>query len=683
MNDFFENISHYFELPFSNPVLIFAFILFVILISPMILKKTNLPGIVGLIISGILIGPYGLNVIKQNEAIELFSTIGLLYIIFIAGLDLDLNEFNLNKNKSIFFGVSTFLFPLLIGFPVCYYILKLDFLASLLTASMFSTQTLVAYPIVSKLGISKNQAIAITVGGTILTDTAALLFLAVIIGSHLGTLDLNFWIRLVLSLTVLYVFMFKIIPRIAKWFFQKLESEKHSHYIFVLTVVFIAAFLSEMSGLEPIIGAFIAGLALNPLIPNSSALMNRIEFIGNSLFIPFFLISVGMMLDVSVIFSDLTVLIVSAVITFSAIFGKWLAAFFTQIVFKYSSVQRQIIFGLSSSKAVAALAIVIVGFNANILPESVLNGTVVLIMVSCIVASIITDRAARKIVINSETYYQEDSKDSLNNEHILLPIANMINIDKLLEFSMLIKDKKSSNPISILTVVPNNEEAEKNIAIAKTKFENFVKQESATEIEMEVIATIDHNAASGIARTSREIMADIIVLGWPRIPGVIDKFIGEKIENILQNTEKTTMICCLKNPLVSLKRIIVVSPPLSELENGFNIIFTKITKLANELSIPIICYCNKNTEDALNKKIKKYKSKAKIKFNTIDVWDDFGLLTQEVKWEDLFVLVSARKGSISHLNILDNFPSKLEKYLKENCKIVIYPQQRNQQHILE
>ena len=337
MTDFFKHLIHEFELPLGNPVLIFSLILFIILLSPILLRKLNIPGIIGLIISGVIIGPYGLNILEKSSAIDLFSTIGLLYIMFIAGLELDMNDFKSNRNKSLLFGFFTFLFPLAIGFPVCYYFLEYDFNASLLTASMFATHTLVAYPIVSKLGVSKNQAVAVTVGGTILTDTAVLIILAVIMGNSQGNLNQEFWIRLGVSLAIFTVIMFLIIPRIAKWFFRKLESEKHSHYIFVLSMVFFAAFLAEVAGVEPIIGAFVAGLALNKLIPHSSALMNRIEFIGNSLFIPFFLISVGMLVDVSVILKGPTALIVAGTLTVVALFGKWFAALLTQLVFKYSN----------------------------------------------------------------------------------------------------------------------------------------------------------------------------------------------------------------------------------------------------------------------------------------------------------------------------------------------------------
>src|SRR5690554_1420512 len=367
MTDFFEHLMHEFELPLQNPVLVFSLVLFIILLSPILLRRLNIPGIIGLIISGVIIGPHGFNILENNAAVDLFSTIGLLYIMFIAGLELDLNEFKSNRNKSLLFGFFTFTIPLTLGYPVCRYLLGYDFNASFLTASMFATHTLVAYPIVSKMGVSKNQAVAITVGGTILTDTAVLIILAVIMGNAEGSLGSEFWIKLGVSLTIFSLIMFLIIPRVAAWFFKKLKEEKHSHYIFVLSVIFFSAFLAEVAGVEAIIGAFMAGLALNKLIPPNSALMNRIEFLGNSLFIPFFLISVGMLVNVKVIFGGTGAWIVAGTLTVVAIAGKWIAAWLTQVTFKYTKAQRQVIFGLSGAHAAATLAVVLVGFNAGIL----------------------------------------------------------------------------------------------------------------------------------------------------------------------------------------------------------------------------------------------------------------------------------------------------------------------------
>lgn len=684
MTDFFEHLMHEFELPLGNPVLIFSLILLIILLSPILLRKLNIPGIIGLIISGVIVGPYGLNILEKNAAVDLFSTIGLLYIMFIAGLELDMNQFKANRNKSLLFGFFTFIIPLTIGFPVCYYFLGYDFNASFLTASMFATHTLVAYPIVSKLGISKNQAVAITVGGTILTDTAVLIILAVIIGNSEGNLNQDFWIKLGISLTIFSAIMFFVIPKIAEWFFSKLESEKHSHYIFVLAVVFFAAFLAEVAGVEPIIGAFVAGLALNKLIPHSSALMNRIEFIGNSLFIPFFLISVGMIVDVSVIAKGPTAVIVAVTLSIVALFGKWFAALFTQLVFKYSSAQRQLIFGLSGSHAAATLAVILVGYKAEILDENILNGTIILILVTCIVATFVTEKAAKKIVIEMDDNPSDLKKgNEFSDEHILIPIANIESIEKLLEFSIFIRDKKSANPISILSVVSNNDEAEINIMRARTKLEAFVKQASASETKVNIITTIDHNRASGIARISREIMADIIILGWPRRAGLIDKLIGEKVDSILDNTDKTTFICHFEKPLVLHKRVAMVIPPLAEHENGFELWFTKMSKLAQELSIPILLCCNETTRNSVTKLMKKTKLTASIVYYFFEEWDDFFLLSKAFNQDDLLALVCARKGAASHMNVLENLPTKLEKYFEKNSRIIIYPQQYNQLYSTE
>jgi Kef-type K+ transport system membrane component KefB len=682
--DFFQQFIHEFQLPLKNPVLIFSLILFIILLSPILLKRLNIPGIIGLIISGVIIGPHGLNILAKNSAVDLFSTIGLLYIMFIAGLELDMNEFKANRNKSIVFGFFTFIIPLAIGFPVCYYLLKYNFDASFLTASMFATHTLVAYPIVSKLGISKNQAVAITVGGTILTDTAVLIILAVIMGKSQGTLNQEFWVQLGVSLTIFSIIMFLIIPRIAKWFFRKLESEKHSHYIFVLSVVFFAAFLAEVAGVEAIIGAFVAGLALNKLIPHSSALMNRIEFIGNALFIPFFLISVGMLVDISVLFSGPMAWIIAITLSVVAILGKWMAAKMTQLVFRYSKAQGKLIFGLSGAHAAATLAVILVGYEAKILDENILNGTIILILITCIVASLATEKAAKKIILETE----EDpaallQADHIKNEHILIPIANIENLEKLLELSIFIKDKKSVNPISVLSVVSNNEEAELKIVNARNKLESFVKTASAAETKINIITTIDHNAISGISRISREIMADLIIREWPAKTGFLDKLVGETVDSVLTSTEKNTFICYLNKPLVLHKRIIIAAPPLCEHEIGFELWITKISRLSQELSIPVHLYCNSTTGKAVSKTMAIAKLPIPFSLIPFDDWDDFLILARNIQENDLFVLISARKGTASYTQVLDNLPAKLEKHFAANSRVIIFPQQHKTEEGLE
>jgi Kef-type K+ transport system membrane component KefB len=675
MIEFFRHLLQEFELPLSNPVLIFSLILFIILLCPILLKKINIPGIIGLIISGVIIGPHGLNILAKNSAVDLFSTIGLLYIMFIAGLELDMNEFKANRNKSLLFGFFTFILPLSIGFPVCFYLLKYDFNASFLTASMFATHTLVAYPIVSKLGIAKNQAVAITVGGTILTDTAVLIILAVIMGSSQGNLNQAFWVKLIISLAIFSAIMFLIIPRVAKWFFKKLESEKHAHYIFVLSVVFFAAFLAEVAGVEPIIGAFVAGLALNPLIPHSSALMNRIEFMGNSLFIPFFLISVGMLVDVSVILSGPTALIVAGTLSVVAIFGKWIAAFFTQIVFKYTRTERQLIFGLSSAHAAATLAVILVGFKAKILDENILNGTIILILITCIVASFATEKAAKKIAICEEEISHEDAdRDQILDEHILIPLAKSSAAASLLDFALLIKDKKSSNPVTLLTIVPNNNQAEKNILKYRKAADKFVIQGSASEVKINTIARIDHNPASGIARTSKEIMSDIVIVGWPRKTGFIDKIFGENVDSIINNVDKTLFICRFQKNFIEEKRLVFICPPFSERGIGFHLLMQKVSRLAQELSIPIVIYGEERTYQAIQQIASNLKLNSKFGFKNISDWEDFESISDEIKPTDLVVVNLSRKGSVSYQSIFDKLPTKFEKYFDSNNVMLVYPQ---------
>ena len=683
MNEFLEHLQHEFELPLGNPVQVFFLILFIILVAPILLRRINVPGIIGLIIAGVLIGPHGFHLLEQNSAVDLFSTIGLLYIMFIAGLELDMNEFVANRNKSFLFGFFTFILPLAVGFPACYYILGYDFSASFLTASMFATHTLVAYTIVSKLGVSKNQAVAITVGGTILTDTAVLIILAIIMGSSQGSLNSAFWIRLVISLSVFAVIMFWVIPRIAKWFFRNMENENYALYIFVLFVVFLAAFLAEIAGVEPIIGAFVAGLALNRLIPHSSALMNRIEFIGNALFIPFFLISVGMLVDVSVILSGPMALLVAATLTIASLFGKWLAAFLTQLIFRYTPAQRQLIFGLSSAHAAATLAVILVGYKAGIIDENILNGTIVLILVTCLISSFVTEKASKKVLLTEDKQAIIPESSRIMAEHILIPVVNEAHMEKLLKFGLLVKNKKSPHPITLLSVVSDDEEAELNILKAQKKLDEFVNQGAANETEVNPVVTIDHTPAKGIARMSRELMANIIIIGWSKSSGFQDKMKGERVASIIHDVDKNLMICHFEKPFVEHRRIVVVSLPLAEKEKGFETWLLKTIRIAQELAIPLTHYGDEKTQKVIRSEISRRKLNTPVTYQAFPDWDNSLLLAEEIRSNDFIILISARKGSISYRSKTENVLIKLEKLFEQNNKIIIYPQQYQHDYLTD
>lgn len=681
MDTFISAIEHEFELPFSNPVLIFAVLLSIVLLAPVLLKRLNVPSIIGLIIAGVIIGPHGLNWIdNSNAGVEMFSTIGLLYIMFIVGLELDLEEFGQHKNRSLTFGFYTFIIPLLVGYPICHYLLGYSPEASFLTASMFSTHTLVAYPIVSRMGIARNQAVAITVGGTILTDTAVLIILALVLSGNDGGLNAGFLIQLLLSLLLFSLIIFLVIPRIAKWFFKRATSEKYATFIFVLFVVFFAGFMVELGGIEPIIGAFAAGLALNRLIPHSSALMNRIEFFGNALFIPIFLISVGMLVDVSVVLDGPRTLIVAVTLTLVAIAGKWLAAWATQKTFRYSNTERNLIFGLSSSHAAATLAIILVGYRAELLDEYILNGTIILILITCIVASVFTQRAAKEIAISEENEpLTPSSMGEFAQEKILVPIANPTNIGQHVELALLLKDKKSVNPVSLLGVVPNNQEAEKNIVSFRKQLQDLVSTATAAEVKVDIITTIDHSPADGIVRTARETMSDIVILGWPGKAGLWDKLLGEKVDLIIKNMDKNLFVCYVEQNLILNKRIVVISPPLAEKEDGFGLWVNKVSKLSSELSVPVLHIGHADTQYV----IAGQKKAGSFTFHPFDDWSNPLSCGDMIKKDDLIILVSAHVGYISHIPVMESLPTRLENRFPHHNRIVVYPKQHLADQLLE
>lgn len=684
MERILQQLSSGFHIPLQNPVLIFSLILAIILLAPVLLRKLNIPSIIGLIISGAVIGPFGLNILEKNSAVELFSTIGLLYIMFIAGLELDFSEFRTNKFKNFLFGLFTFFTPIIVGFPIMFYVLDYDLLPAMLIASMFSTRTLVAYPIVSKLGISKNKAVAVSVGGTIIADTGVLIALTMLLGAEHGGTGKDFWIQTILSIFLFAIIMFAAVPRIAKWFFNKLESEKYSHYIFVLAVVFFSAFLAEVAGMEPIIGAFAAGLSLNKLIPATSSLMNRIEFIGNSLFIPFFLISVGMLVDVRLLFEGYEALLIAAILAVVSLIGKWLAALATQIIFGFSRAQRSLVFGLSSAHAAAVLAISLVGNKAGLIDEVILNGIIILILITCIFSSFVTERAARKVVLEMDNApITPENGKNIHKEHILIPVTKIKSMEKMIDFVALLKDHKSLHPITMLAIVPNDENSEGHIIKVQNDLEKCVKHASATETKVNIAVTIDQHFLSGVARKSREIMAETIVLPWPEEGDLIDKKSEFRLDNLLEQINKSLFICHLNKPASAYKRIIVVAPPYTEKESDFGFLMGKIIKLAGELKTEMVFFSNGVTRGAIANALIVLKNQVSNELRPFDNWDDFLILSRFIREDDIMVVIGARKGSFSYNQQLDSIPAKLEKYFSRNTRIIFYPKQISSRSIID
>ena len=449
-----------FTLPLADPVLKFLIILLIILGAPLLLNKIRIPPLLGLIIAGAVIGPHGFNLVLRDSSIILSGTAGLLYIMFLAGLEIDMGDFKRNSLRSLTFGLYTFCVPMALGIVAGYYLLGFSWLTSVLLASMFASHTLIAYPIISKLGISKNNAVCITVGGTMITDTLALLVLTIVVALSTGNADDMFWVRLGLSITAFTLFVLLGFPLIGRWFFKRVH-DNISQYIFVLAMVFLGAFLAQLAGLEAIIGSFLAGLALNRLIPATSPLMNRVEFVGNAIFIPFFLLSVGMLIDYRAFFTSFETIKVGAVMIVVATAAKFIAAWLTQKTFRMSVDQRRVIFGLSNAQAAATLAAVLVGYNVflgttpdgepiRLLNESVLNGTILMILVTCTMASFSAQKGAHNIAMEESTDVEEPDR---NEVEILIPVSNQANVEELVNLGLSLKPKRAKNGLHALTVV--------------------------------------------------------------------------------------------------------------------------------------------------------------------------------------------------------------------------------------
>ena len=673
MNSFLQSISEHFStIPFQDPVLVFLLVLSIILFTPLLFRKIKIPYIIGLILAGVLFGPHGLNLLANDKSFELLGKVGILYIMFLAGLDLDLKEFKENKYKSIFFGFFTFIFPLSIGFPICHYVLGFSVQTSLLTAAMFSTHTLVSYPIVSNMHLSRNKAVTTTIGGTIFTDTAVLLILAFVLDQNNGN-GHSAWAWMLLSLVLFLAIMFFVIPKISAWFFKKFENEKQSHFIYALSIMFFAAFIAELAGLEAIIGAFLAGLVMNRFIPHSSALMNRIEFIGNSLFIPFFLISVGMMVNLSILLQGFNTIIVALTLSVVAIVGKWLAAFVTQKTFRFSKAQRNVILGLSSSHAAATLAIILAGFQASIIDETILNGTIILILITCIFSSFVTQKAASKLVKEDDNL-QEDKKEQ--ETRILIPMANPQTSQNLIETALLMKNQNKRESFYALSIIDDPEATLPQRQKGQQLLEEAAKIAAASDNLLHTITRYDINVGSGIIHTIKENHITDVFLGTS--PETTSITLLEKTsDRIPQQFEQNVFVLKNRQPVNTLKRIVVAIPPRLETEPGFLNCFKRIRNLSLQLNTKIVFFSTEETAAYLKVVCKDKNTKLAADFRDLPSWEDFLIIKKIIRENDLLIVFMARKNSKTHNNLFGKIPYYLTKFFQEFDTMLIFPKQDN------
>jgi Kef-type K+ transport system membrane component KefB len=659
--------SHY--LPVKNPVLILALTLLIILFSPLLFKRFKIPGIIGLIIAGVFIGPNSLHIIESTNSFELLSKTGLLYIMFLAGLEIDMQEFRQNRSKSIAFGALTFLVPISIGYLVCIYVFHFSLWSSVLLASMFSTHTLLSYPIVSNMGIVKNRAVQITFGGTIITDSAVLILLGIITNVVTGEMNGAFWIKIIVSLGLLFFSTLYLLPKISRWFFRNIEAQASSHYIYVLAVVFISGFLSELAGVEPIIGAFLAGLGLNKVIPHNSILMNRIVFIGNTLFIPFFLISAGMLVDLKLFFKGSDALLFAGILCVVGLLTKYFAAWLTAFIYKFSKPERNIIFGLSVSHAAATLAIIKVGFDIGLFDQNIINATIILILISCLVSSFVSERAARQIAVLEKDVSRKAS-DKI--ERILIPVSNPENIQRLIDFALLIKDQKSNEAIYPLSIVEDDADADEKLNVVRKVIEGAVEQISSGDKKVEVLKKVDLSIVDGIIRTAKAYNITDILISFKAQHGASNLIFGNISENLLNKSKQAVIISKILQPLNTFKRIIVVLTPNAELENGFIRLISRLNNMLKQIGSESYIYGFQTTLDRFSYEIAD-KKKVFFKYKTIENFEDFDLITNP-KEDDLFILVTARKQTVSYDFHVDEMAKKLNKNHEFTSFAVFYPE---------
>ena len=669
-----------FTLPLADPVLKFLLILLIILAAPLLLNKLRIPHLLGLIIAGAIIGPHGFNLVLRDSSIILSGTAGLLYIMFLAGLEIDMADFKRNSTKSLAFGMYTFLIPMILGTVVGIWVLRFNVLTSVLLASMFASHTLIAYPIISKLGISKNKAVSITVGGTMITDTLALLVLTIIVGMATGQVNDMFWIRLGVSILIFALIVLFGFPFIGRWFFKHVH-DNISQYIFVLVMVFLGSFLAQVAGMEAIIGAFLSGLALNRLIPQSSPLMNRVEFVGNAIFIPFFLLGVGMLIDYRTFFTSFETIKVGLIMIIVATAAKYIAAWMTQKTFHLSTDQRSVIFGLSNAQAAATLAAVMVGYNVitgtdangepiRLLNESVLNGTILMILVTCTIASFAAQKGAHNIAAQDISDKEENKKES---EHILIPVSNEETVEELVNLSLAIKSPQNKNGLFALKVIDTHHSDEKALKQSRRVLQTAVNTAAATDTRMKDLLRYDLSVSNAIASVVKEREITDLVVGLHKEKDIPAAFLGHIVESVLAESSVSTFIYKPAQPISTVRRHLIIIPELAEKEIGFNQIIFRLRNVTQNTGAATVFYGSEATLNALKKLLAKKSGEASyIEFND---WDDFLIVFRDIKPDDTMWIILSRKEGLSYAPAMARIPKYLNKYFQANSFVLAYPVQ--------
>lgn len=662
----------------TSPVAIFLVVLSLILLAPMIFTRIKIPHIIGLILAGVAVGPHGFNVLSRDMSFEVFGQVGLFYLMFLAGVEIDMYHLKKNIRKGFVFGLFTFVVPMIVGVPAAMLLLGMNPVGACMLAAMFAAHTLLAYPIVSRFGLTKNRAVVIAIAGTIFTVLGSLMVLAASVGViREGGLSMLLILRLAGSLVVYCAVLSYVFPRVTRWFFRH-YNDGILQFIYVLMMMFLASQAAIAIDIEGVFGAFFAGIVLNRFIPGRSALMSRIVFVGNALFIPYFLIGVGMLIDVGVLTSGWRTLYVAAVMSVVAMTGKWIAAFVTQKTFGMRSVDRSMLYQLSNAHTAVALAVVMIGYKMGVFDESILNGTVVMILVTCTVSSLGTSRAASRLKVMQINEQAAEDGGGLGGTHTgirtLIPVVNPATARELVSLALLMSDgDKLRNRIYALHVRNDNSPASR--AVGKNSLDVAEHVASAMDVDLKSIDRYDMNFVTGVLNTIEERDVNEVVIGLHRRSNVIDSFFGEKLTKLLKATFRMVVISRCFIPVNTMRRIVVMVPDKAEYETGFVHWVRSIGNLTRQLGCRVIFCCSSATRRYISATLRAGHYEIRSEYRLVEEWDDFILLANKIREDDLFVVVSARRTSVSFTSDMDALPEFLRKYFSANNLLVIYPEQ--------
>ena len=658
--------------PVTEPTWIYLGVLSIVLFAPLLFNRLRMPHIIGMILAGLLIGPNGLNILERDDSFELFGKVGLYYIMFLASLEINMQEMKQAKGGALLMGLAVFIIPIALGMVANIFILEYSIMASVLLASMYASYTLISYPIVARYGLSRLRCVNFVVGGTIITDTLTLFVLAIVAGTFSGEANVWFVLLMLVKLLLVGAVIIFVFPRIARYFFRN-YNDSVIQYIFVMMMLFLGAGMMELAGMEGILGAFITGLVLNRLIPHSSPLMRRIDFVGNAIFIPFFLIGVGMMIDISVLFKGGNSLIVATVMIVTALTGKWLASFLVSKVYRMSSGERNLMFGLSTSQAAATLAAAIVGHDilladgSRLLNDDVLNGTILLILVTCIVSSITSDRASRGLILSGKVL---NNPTTISSKKTLLALANPNMVDRLMDLALLVRKENSQIPLSAITVVLDEDKQRQQQG---TKvLDHAANIAASVNVPLLTKMRLTTNLAHGIVHEVKENDYRELILGFHKKETANDSFLGNVLPEVLNSLDCQVVMARMNIPLNTVRMIHITFPAKAEFEAGFPYWVEETARMASGLGCRIMYHGHPETMEKIRLELKKH-APVDAFFLETDGGNDLKRLAQVIHKDHLLIIVSARKGSISFRPSLDHIFVQLQRDYQETPIMLIYP----------